>query len=631
MTPNRLISITFRCLISALLAFCFFSPNAKAQDAATAINGVYNGTYTCAAGPRTVKLSLLASGSGSLTGLFTFYLPPNSHSQAYTYSISGTFDGKSGKFKLSPVKWEVQPPLAYSMVGMDGAFDPNAGQVTGKIASPFCGAFQATRDLAESANIDSVMAGLRTPGTNPRISAQPPQPPAPQYASNQSAACGLISQADAESVVGYPLRAMPPLDQSKCNFLGSRRGLMSGIRIQVIVEVRYSATPNPGAVNQRRQLFNDSVRAGVLKDIPNVADYALWDWTNDYDGTGRLVAYKGGTTELFITIEGMPENTALPGAEKLAARVLGPKTGFVYTAAASPEKTCTTADFHNISGCLTAKQALESLGIIEDSQQKAELGGPAMVELVKARAEFWTTSPNSDRYPLAVGRLRRALSAVDFTYLFTHYYSLNFGVPPDGHGQQRQNFYQALLGTPPEEDVIHESARKQFDAWISAVYNRLNGGLGDILNIRSRLPQALDETEVIYERYRTARDTAELQAPAAAAEHRKRREEMQAEEAVQEEARAGASVRQNVCISDDLTTEWRNPPAGGKMESLKRLLIQSLRERARAPGYDQTRWIAVDSRYYSAWNPDTSFGKLVSTIPGGSCGTGHREILALAP
>jgi uncharacterized protein DUF1036 len=118
----------------------------------------------------------------------------------------------------------------------------------------------------------------------------------------------------------------------------------------------------------------------------------------------------------------------------------------------------------------------------------------------------------------------------------------------------------------------------------------------------------------------------------AAAEQRKRREEMQAEEAVQEKARAGASVRQNVCISDDLPTEWRNPSASGKMETLKRLLIQSLRERANTPGYDQTRWIAVDSRYYSAWNPDTSFGKLVSTIPGGSCGAaGHREILALAP
>jgi len=117
----------------------------------------------------------------------------------------------------------------------------------------------------------------------------------------------------------------------------------------------------------------------------------------------------------------------------------------------------------------------------------------------------------------------------------------------------------------------------------------------------------------------------------AAAEQRKRREEIQAEEAVQERARAETSVRQNVCISDDLTKEWRNPPAGGKMESLKRLLIQSLRERAKTPGYDQTRWIAVDSRYYSAW-PNTSWGNLVSTIPGGSCGAAeHRETLALAP
>jgi hypothetical protein len=43
----------------------------------------------------------------------------------------------------------------------------------------------------------------------------------------------------------------------------------------------------------------------------------------------------------------------------------------------------------------------------------------------------------------------------------------------------------------------------------------------------------------------------------------------------------------------------------------------------------------VDSRYYSAWNLDTShiiWPKLVSTIPGGSCGAaGDPEILPLAP
>lgn len=103
----------------------------------------------------------------------------------------------------------------------------------------------------------------------------------------------------------------------------------------------------------------------------------------------------------------------------------------------------------------------------------------------------------------------------------------------------------------------------------------------------------------------------------------------QAEEEVQERARAEASVKQNVCISDELTQEWRNPPAGGKMESVKRLLVQSFRERAKTYGYDQTKWAVVDSRSYAAW-PNTSWGSLVSMIPGGSCPAGHRETLTLA-
>jgi hypothetical protein len=103
----------------------------------------------------------------------------------------------------------------------------------------------------------------------------------------------------------------------------------------------------------------------------------------------------------------------------------------------------------------------------------------------------------------------------------------------------------------------------------------------------------------------------------------------QVEEQVQERARAEASVRQNVCISDDLTQEWRNPPAGGKMESVKRLIVQSLRERAKTYGYDQTKWVAVDSSSYVVW-PNTSWGKLVSMVPGGSCPAGHRETLTLA-
>ena len=143
--------------LCVLFTLRLFAPNTQAQSAATAINGVYNGSYTCA-GPRTLKLSLLASGNGSLTGVFTFYLPPTSHTQAFSYSLSGTFDAASGKFKLNPVKWEIPPPGSYVMVGLDGAFVPGTGQVAGKITYGSCGAFQATREQAESANMTSIIA-----------------------------------------------------------------------------------------------------------------------------------------------------------------------------------------------------------------------------------------------------------------------------------------------------------------------------------------------------------------------------------------------------------------------------------------------------------------------------------------
>jgi len=140
MTPTRLIAIAFRWSICAVFALWVFAPSAQAQSgAAKAINGVYDGNYRCAQCPRTLKPSLLASGNGSLTDVFTFYVPPTSHTHAFGYSLSGTFDAASGKFKLNPVKWETPPPGNYVMGGIDGAF-------------------QATRDQAESANISSFAA-----------------------------------------------------------------------------------------------------------------------------------------------------------------------------------------------------------------------------------------------------------------------------------------------------------------------------------------------------------------------------------------------------------------------------------------------------------------------------------------
>src|ERR1700744_2907950 len=110
MTPNHLTASSLRWF-SVALSFLFLCvPNARAQSTGTGINGVYDGTYTCMQGPRSLKLSLQASGNESLTGIFTFYLPPASHTQPYSYSLKGTFDAASRRFTLVPVKWETAPP-----------------------------------------------------------------------------------------------------------------------------------------------------------------------------------------------------------------------------------------------------------------------------------------------------------------------------------------------------------------------------------------------------------------------------------------------------------------------------------------------------------------------------------------
>jgi hypothetical protein len=256
MTPNRPTAIAFQWSISAVIVFWMCSPNALAQGAADTINGVYSGTYTCAAGPRTLELSLLASGRGSLTGVFTFYLPPTSHTRAFSYSMSGTFDAASGQFKLIPDRWETPPPAGYSMVGMAGAFDPGTGRVAGKITYGNCGAFQATRDQAKPAHLTRVVPpnGASAAGSsaavvdNPTTRTARPTLPSAEFpispaapaikttaaapppaaegivrtstASWDKPACQLIPKASLESILGFQYSdpKIVPVDENSVPF-----------------------------------------------------------------------------------------------------------------------------------------------------------------------------------------------------------------------------------------------------------------------------------------------------------------------------------------------------------------------------------------------------------------------------
>jgi hypothetical protein len=107
--------------------------------------------------------------------------------------------------------------------------------------------------------------------------------------------------------------------------MGFRPGPTAAIRMQVILDVHYTASPNPLAVNRKRDEFATvpSLQHIVLRNVPDVGDAALWNYTNQDAGTGTLIAYKGGTMELYITIVGIAEDAALAGAKKLSVRALG--------------------------------------------------------------------------------------------------------------------------------------------------------------------------------------------------------------------------------------------------------------------------------------------------------------------
>jgi hypothetical protein len=65
------------------------------------------------------------------------------------------------------------------------------------------------------------------------------------------------------------------------------------------------------------------------------------------------------------------------------------------------------------------------------------------------------------------------------------------------------------------------------------------------------------------------------------------------------------------------------------MEALQTQLKASLRERATLRGFDQTKWMTVNSAAYPAWNPAGPFRGVVTATDGGSCAAGHHEFLPL--
>jgi len=74
-----------------------------------------------------------------------------------------------------------------------------------------------------------------------------------------------------------------------------------------------------------------------------------------------------------------------------------------------------------------------------------------------------------------------------------------------------------------------------------------------------------------------------------------------------------------------------NPAQGSKMAAFQTQLKASLRERAKMPGYDPSKWMTLNARAYSTWDPNGPSGDVVTAIDGGRCLVGRHEFLALKP
>lgn len=132
-----------------ILAALAIAAAAVAQPAAAGdhpLDGVWEGAYDCGQGRTGLTLTLDATPSGQVTGVFDFW--PRSDNPSVprgSFRVEGTIS-QAGQLQLHGVSW-ISQPYNYSMVGLQGTVyrgspDSMLGDVTG---APSCSRWAAKR------------------------------------------------------------------------------------------------------------------------------------------------------------------------------------------------------------------------------------------------------------------------------------------------------------------------------------------------------------------------------------------------------------------------------------------------------------------------------------------------------
>jgi hypothetical protein len=178
---------------------------------------------------------------------------------------------------------------------------------------------------------------------------------------------------------------------------------------------RYASPKADDVMKTRASIANDHTAQFAVKDVAGIGDAALWSWT---PGWGKFDAFRGGTIRAEVIISGLPENTALEYAKKLAARPLGTAGGSRYA-----YEGASAADVAQASAAATVPQSPAAYRDTWKGQTKVVRGTVSRLEMESTGSSRFLTvyfkespggafvvcSPRPEAFTENVGDLNRMI------------------------------------------------------------------------------------------------------------------------------------------------------------------------------------------------------------------------------
>ena len=114
------------------------------------MDGVWEGTYSCAQGNTGLSLFVSGQADGRLRTVFYFYpTPDNPMVPVGCFGMSGTYDATTGEAHFTAGQWILRPP-GFVTVDLAGTVDARLTRMSGDVDGPGCDTFSLRHVAAAS-------------------------------------------------------------------------------------------------------------------------------------------------------------------------------------------------------------------------------------------------------------------------------------------------------------------------------------------------------------------------------------------------------------------------------------------------------------------------------------------------